>query len=498
MLRSFIVAGLASVALVTPAAAQPGRAVPPRTTGAPVIPTQGAPGTGTPLSLEDALSSAAKASEEIEVARYDVERSRSFVTTARAGYLPTINGTASYQRTLATEFDDISFGQPGMMTDEEIDLPFGRRNNWRVGVTASQPLFDGFRTRSQVAQAKSGVRQAELGVTTTKTELVLQVSTAYYDAVLADRQLEIAEVTLQQAEQTLKETQLKFNQGTAPEFDLVRAQVSRDNQSTILVQFRVQRDVAYVQLRRLIGAPLDQPLSLTSRLDADDVDNMLGTARGAAGIPANTPRVAIEQAREQVVADEAGVKIARSQWYPTIAAGTDLGLVSYEDQPFNSDWRPNWTLGVNLSIPIFDGFRRSANVAANKAALKAARYQLQNVTEIAQVEAAQADANVQASVVTLETTTRTVGQAKRAYEIAELRFSQGASTHLELVDARVQLEQSQVNLARSQHSLRLARMRQELLVGLRLGGIAPAAATSAATAASAPIGGTSTVQAVGF
>lgn len=488
MLRSFIVAGLASIALVSPAAAQPGQAPQQNPSGPPGLPPSTAPGVGTPLSLDEALRAAAKASESIEVARADVERSRSAVTTARAGYLPTVNGTASYQRTLATEFDDISFGAP-TMTDEEIDLPFGRRNNWRLGITASQPIFDGFRTSAQIDQAKAGVRLAELGVATTKTELVLQVATAYYDAVLADRQVEIGEVTLQQAEQTLAETQLKFKQGTAPEFDLVRAQVSRDNQSTQMVQFRVQRDVAYVQLRRLIGVPLDRPIQLTSRLDADDLDAMLSSARAAAGLPPNAQRVAIEQAKEQVTASAAGVKAAKSAWYPTLAAGTDFGLVNYENQPFNGDWRTNWTLGLNLSIPIFDGLRRNANIASSKAALKSSQAQLQNITEVAQVEAAQADANVQASVVTLETTTRTVGQAKRAYQIAELRFSQGASTHLELVDARVQLEQSQVNQARSQHSLRLARIRQELLVGLRLGGIVSATATSAATAASAPLGG---------
>lgn len=495
MLRLSIAAGLISLALVSPAAAQPPGSTAPDTPPGAVMT---APGTGVPFSLDEALRAAVKASETIDAAKAEVDRSRTFVTSARAGYLPSVNGTASYQRTLATEFDDINFGPPTMMGDEEIDLPFGRRNNWRLGVTASQPLFDGFRTSAAIDQAKSGVRQAELGVTTTKTELVLQVATAYYDAVLADRQLEIADVTLQQAEQTLKETQLKFDQGTAPEFDLVRAQVSRDNQSTQLIQFRVQRDVAYVQLRRLIGVPLDQPLQLTSRLDADDMDPMLETARKAVDLPPNTTRVAIAQAKEQVVANKASVDVANSAWWPTLSAGTDFGLVNYENQPVNTDWRTNWTVGLNLSIPIFDGFRRKANVDASKAALKSSQAQLQNATEIAQIEAAQAAANVQASATTLETTTRTVGQAKRAYQIAELRFSQGASTHLELVDARVQLEQSQVNQARSQHSLRLARIRQELLVGLRLGGTLPAAATSAATTQSAPISGQSTVQAVGF
>jgi outer membrane protein TolC len=65
---------------------------------------------------------------------------------------------------------------------------------------------------------------------------------------------------------------------------------------------------------------------------------------------------------------------------------------------------------------------------------------------------------------------RTVQQAKRAYQIAELRFQQGASTHLELVDTRVQLEQALLGQARSAHDLRIARLRLALLPALPLGG----------------------------
>src|SRR5688500_5592581 len=112
------------------------------------------------LSLEDALRAAERASETMAVARADLERARTNVTSARSGYLPTVNGTAAYQRTLATEFDDIdfSFGMGSGMGSgseaPEIELPFGRRNNWRLGIQAQQPLFDGFRTAAALEQAR--------------------------------------------------------------------------------------------------------------------------------------------------------------------------------------------------------------------------------------------------------------------------------------------------------------------------------------------------------
>ena len=66
------------------------------------------------LSLEEALGAAERASEQLEIARANVERAQSQVLNARAGYLPTVNGSAAYQRTLRSEFDGISFGPPSI------------------------------------------------------------------------------------------------------------------------------------------------------------------------------------------------------------------------------------------------------------------------------------------------------------------------------------------------------------------------------------------------
>jgi len=433
-----------------------------------------------PLSFEQAVTAAERASESVAVARSEVERAEAGVMTARSGYLPSVNGTAGYQRTLASEFDDISFGAPagsgsgsGSGSGDGLgDLPFGQRNTWRIGVVVQQPLFDGFRTRANLRAARSNVRVSQMNVAASRVQVVLQVAQAYYDAVLAQRQVEIADVTLQQAEQTFKETELGFEQGATPEFDLVRAEVARDNQRTQLTQFEVQRDVALVQLRRLVGLPPEKPIVLTTKLEVDDVDAVVESARTAAGLARTTTRLAVAQAKEGVAAREAGVDAAKADRYPTVAAMTDYVSVAYSDTAFWTDWRTNWRLGVTLSIPIFDGFRRRANIATSRAELSSARAQLQQASEVSQVETAQANANVAASTKQLETSTRTVEQARRAYQIAELRFQQGASTHLELVDTRVQLEQALLNQARSARDLRVARLRQELLPGLPLGSAA--------------------------
>lgn len=431
----------------------------------------------TRMSIEDALRAAEAASPAVEIAREDVARANEQVTIARSGWLPQLGGTAGYTRTIRSEFEDINFGAaPGM---EEIELPFGQRNTWRVGLVLSQSIFDGGRTSSQMKAARAGVRAGEYGVLSAKSQAVLATAQAYYDAVLAQRQVEIGESSLEQAEKTLADTQLSFSKGAAPEFDYLRAEVARDNQRTSLIRFRTQREVAFVAFKRQVGLPLDRPIELTSTLDAQDLEALVAIARTAAGV-SGTQRVAVEQAKEVVAIQEGSLGVARADRLPQISALSDLGLVDYESDPFNTDWRTNWTVGVNLSIPIFDGFRRRAVVRSAQSDVRIARAQLRDASDRAGVESIQSDADVAAASATLQSTTRTVEQARRAYQIAELRYQQGASTQLELVDARVQLQASQLNNARSSRDLRVALLRRDLLTGLPLGaGAGSVAGTSA-------------------
>src|SRR5690349_15253847 len=115
MLRLLFAASLGSLALATSAVAQPGAGQPARSPGA-EQPTA-------PLSFADAVRAAESHAESVTIARSNVDRAHAQVTSARAGYFPTANGSLAYQRTLASEFDDINFGAP-MGSGSDNELPF--------------------------------------------------------------------------------------------------------------------------------------------------------------------------------------------------------------------------------------------------------------------------------------------------------------------------------------------------------------------------------------
>ena len=104
---------------------------------------------------------------------------------------------------------------------------------------------------------------------------------AYFDAVLSDRLVAIAEATLAQAEQTAEQVRQQREAGRMAEFDLLRSQVTRDNQRPEVIRRRNARDVAYLRLKQLLDIPLDTPVQL-----AVDLEKRVAAARPRHGSPA--------------------------------------------------------------------------------------------------------------------------------------------------------------------------------------------------------------------
>ncbi|HSK02705.1 MAG TPA: TolC family protein, partial [Kofleriaceae bacterium] len=437
------------------------------------------------ISIEDAMRAAARVSHPVAAARATIERARADVAAARAGYLPQIAASASYVRTLESEyeglFEGLGPGLGGDMGDPLVELPFGREHAWRAGIDVTQSVWDGGRTRSSVALARSARTLAELDERGRRAVAVLEVTEAYYGAVLAEELVAIGEASLSLAERTLANAQLGFEQGSTSEFDRVRAEVTRDNQRTSLVRARADRDLALVRLRRLLGLPLARPLALPSRLDGG----------GGAGAPARTAgaiagggpeRLPVAQARATADARQAQLDQARAERWPQIGLFTSLGVVSYPRQIAPEAWRRNGTVGVSVTVPLFTGFRTTAQIRGARADRRAAEALLAE----AAAQTAEADVRARSDVgvasATLAASARSTGLARRAYEIAEVRYQQGVSTYLELADARLALDQAQINQASAARDLQVARVRAVLLPSLPLATVSPAPSTAATLA----------------
>jgi outer membrane protein TolC len=461
-----------------------------------------------PLSLEEALGLAIPASAGVAIARADVRRAEGEVKRVRADLLPQLTGTAAYTRTIksqfntgggtidttATTFCNRFSGIPGNTVGERVDslertveclsalnpfaalsnLPFGRKNQYNFGLGFSQTLFSSSIVKGRPRAAVAGRKVARLGVSTAEAQARLDVTQAYYDAVLSERLVAIAELSLAQAETTLAHTRLARQVGTKPEFDLLRAEVTQGNQRAAVLQRRSQRVLAYLRLNQLIGLPLEQSLILTTSLDEAPAGE-LAVAAAMAIAESDTAvgeRAAVQQADEAVTIQDVLTGVTRWDRLPTITLKSTFARIGYpvDGLPWNADFVSDWTVGVNLSVPLWTSGRLTGNAWVAEASLEQARARASQARDGAAMDARRAMEQLQTALATWLATQGTVEQAERAYEIATIRYQEGISTQTELTDARLLLEQAQGNRATAARDVRVAGARLRLLRDLPLAG----------------------------
>ena len=488
-----------------------------------------------PLTLAEALKLGTGASETIGLAQAGAQRAHGQQYQARSALMPQLSTSLNWTKTLQNQFQAISRKSGsgssgnggGSDTSSNASNPltkiFASPYTTSFAITGTQPLFTGGRATANIRAANIGRESADIGISSAKAQVQLDVTQAYYDAVLADRLVQIAESSLVQSERTLRQVQLTRSVGSASEFELIRARVTRDNQRPSWLQSRTNRDLAYVRLHQLLNLPLDRPLALTDGI----VEAAAPTSTNAPAAPittvnvtpadvltidpsvraevtrvlattdtASTERAPVRQAMKSVEQAQQQLRATKAQRLPTISATTNYQRLAYPNNGLPAsfgDFFPNWTAGVGVSFPFFTGGRVRGDLLAAEATVKEAQLRLQQTQEGASLDARQSVAQLEQAEAAWQASVGTAEQATRSYDIAEVRFREGISTQIELSETRVQLQQALANRAKAARDLQVARVRLQLLRDLPLtsGGAQSASPNGAqSTGSSTPTGNT--------
>ncbi|MEO7103916.1 MAG: TolC family protein [Gemmatimonadaceae bacterium] len=467
-----------------------------------------------PISLDDAVRIAQQRSQVVRIANNAIMRAKGGQYQARSGLFPQLGASANYTRTLASQFASAfsstrptsPAGPPGpcnqyLFNGDSSQLArvaglenyarctvagnsasdastggidfskvgFGSKNGYTLALSGSQNLFTGGRLSGLIQSANAAQRSARIELTAQQAQLQLDVTSTYFDASLSDRLLSIAEASLKQTQELLKQTQLQQKVGNTSEFDLLRAQVSVSNQLPIVIQAQSAREVAYLRLKQLLKLPYEQRLALTTSVeDSTAAPPGVDLARANAPDTLTSHRAPVREANEALVAQRGQLKVANSERIPTLALSTAYSRLAYPSSglPSLADFHPNWTVTVSTSIPIFQGGRIRGDKMIAESNVRDAQARLDQAREGAALDSRVALNTLRQAEATLAASAGTAAQAQRAYEIAEVRFKEGISTQLELNDTRNQLSQSLVNRAQASRDVQVARVRLALLPDL--------------------------------
>jgi outer membrane protein len=437
------------------------------------------------LTLDAAIRRALASGNDVRIAQAGVRQAEGQVTQAWSTALPEIRASVTYTRTFASVFS--SAGQMPTLApfspdttsplanrvrylEEEYpnsvvrgigglfsNLPFGRLNTYVAALTVSQTLFQGGKIGAGIAGAHAYERAARAQLDETRKDVTYRVKQAYLNALYAERIVAITEASQAQVNDQLHRVTLNHQVGSSADYDLLRAQVEAANQEPLVIAARNGRDIALLEVRRLVNLPADEPLELVSPLP--ETTDSLPRVDFAALDVGLAGRAAVEAAEANVEFRRQAVRVYHGDYYPTLKLTSSYGGQAYPSGLFPgsiADFRKDWSASLTLSVPLFDGLRTHGAVVQAQAELQRAEAQLAQTRAGVQIEIEQARGEIERAQALVAARHETVRQAARAQHLATVRYDNGIATAIEVSDARLALEQASVNEAQATRDYLLA------------------------------------------
>ena len=415
-----------------------------------VATTRGWKGTFSDPQLQQLITLALSNNRDLRIAALNVQSYEARYRIQRAAQLPTVgvDGSGSRQQTA---------GDINGSGREQIGSQYAAN----VGITAYELDFFG-RIQSLKDQALENYLAQQESQRSTHIALVASVANAYL-TLLADQDLlTLSQQTLQTEQESYELTSKKFNLGAASDMELAQGKTTLE--SARVSQAQYQRQVAQDKnaLMLLIGGNLPADLQQTRALD--DV--------ALTPVPVGAPSSLLQQrpdvlaAEHSLKAANANIGAARAAFFPTITLTATAGSASNELSSLFDSGNGTWLFMPKLSLPIFDGGKRTADLDVAEIEAKKAVASYEQSIQSAFREVADGLVAQQSYQQQLAAQQALVEANQRYFDLAEKRYQQGVDSYLTRLDAQRSLFSAQQSLI----ATRLALLGNEVNLYKAIGG----------------------------
>ena len=375
------------------------------------------------LDLKDSVEMALENNRSIKTALSDVDAAKWSLSNSRRQMGPSLTWQTAGMRLDGKAYE---------MAD----------NDWSYTNTLSlgMPLYNGS-LRAAIDKADYAVNAADAALENTKQAVRYQATAGYYQILQYRNLIGVQQDAVATLQEHLDQVNAQYRVGTVAKSDVLASQVQLANAQQALVTAQNNYDVAIASLNNVIGLPTDTVLDIRDELkytkynlSLDDCTKyaLANRADGAAAY------YSIKQA-------EAGVNAAKAGNYPTVNASVARGIGG--DKPFKTNLSSSdtTTAGISASWNIFDNGVTSASVQAAEAALLKAQEGSRLQDDTIRLDVRTAYLNLQAAEKNIRTTQVAVERAQEDYKIAQVRYSAGVGTNLDVMDAEEKLTEARTN-----------------------------------------------------
>lgn len=407
------------------------------------------------ISLQDAVNYALENQSDAKKAKLQIENSEYLIQEARSGALPNISGNGSLnynpilqESALPGEF----FGQPEGTT---ILVPFGQKWNSTIGVSLTQNIFDQT-VFTGLKAAKTTREFYQINAQLTEEQVIERVATAYYNVFVQKEQLETIDSSYVNVAKSRDIIKSLFENGLAREIDLDRVNVQLMNLSTTRQQLVNAVQLQENALKFYMGMPINQPIEL--RDEDFTADAVLLSEES--DVENRTEMKVLKKQEELLVLQKEARKAA---YYPTLSLSAGYNYQGLGDKfPIGgkqSDgvfWSDYAMIGLNLRIPIFNGFATKARVSQADVELRILQEEIK-LTELGlDLEYQNAKSQIENNLIAIENQQENVNLAQKVVDNTQNNYRLGLANLTELLEAQNALVDAKNNYSNAMLQFKLA------------------------------------------
>ncbi len=435
----------------------------------------------TVLTLEDALKIALSENVSVKVADKEITRSEYAKKGTYASLFPSIDASASYQRTIKKQVmymdfdmgdlsgmaeggDDQAAAALGGGMDMSNGIEVGRWNTYTAGVSAAMPLVNAQLWQS-LRIAGQDVELAVEKARSSRLEMVTQVKQAFYSALLAKEAFNVYKSVYENALENFAQTEKRYNVQKASELEYTRAKATVQNAIPNVYDSESSIILALWQLKAVMGIDLDSDIDVAGSL-LDFSETMFYEIHKNDDVSLadnSTMRQLAIQAEELANA----IKLQKYANLPSLALSFNFAYNAMtNDFKFSEyKWSPYSFIGLSLSVPIFAGGKRHSAIRQASIQYDELELQRKNTERQLQIAVHQYLNQMETCMKNHDAACAAEETARKAYDIAVKSYNLGRSTITELNDAQLALTQAKLGVSQSVYNFVIAKANLEQTLG---------------------------------
>jgi outer membrane protein len=417
----------------------------------------------------------------VELARAKIEDAAAGKGVTFGSFLPQVSASGTYTRLAqASEFTmyaarESVFGVPvfdpqGNYIGQTAPIPvavgldtfhlkLGSENNIALTGTVQQTLFTWGKIINAYRIAGLNLDMTIEGVRQARSQLRVDATSAFYQALLARKTVEVMNDALGQLKGHVGQVQSLYDNGMATKLDLMKATLGLQQMEAQVSQIESGTELALAALLNTLGVEPGTPVSFVEDLAPDSMAVELDSAQAQA----LRDRPELKQLRDAVKMSELGIAIARTANLPNAFAQVNG---SYKNPVgFSAGWGTDWNATAGVSMPLFTGMSNASRLRQSQARVRQARVGLAMAEDGIRLDVHAQVLALNQESKNMKYQAKNVEVAEAALGLAEQRFQNGLLTNLDYMDSQLALTQVRVAYMNALANYQVAKARLQKAVG---------------------------------